>query len=110
MSSKKRYCKQAVPIGSIVNDVLGTYGVSRGVEHKLVFEVWDAIVPLEFKDKCRAVYFRNGKLIIEVKSSPLLQELRCFRQSEFVSLINQEIQRGYSNQNLIVKKIEFKTN
>jgi hypothetical protein len=110
MATKKRYCKQAVPIASIVNDVFGKMGVSRGTEHRIVFDAWNSIVPLKFKDKCRASSFRNGRFIVEVSSSPLMQELRCFRQSEFVSLLNQEIQFNSNNQSLIVKKIEFKSN
>jgi hypothetical protein len=45
-----------------------------------------------------------------VKSAPLMQELKCFRQSEFVLLLNQEIKFNSNNQSLIVNKIEFKSN
>ncbi|MBC8369918.1 MAG: DUF721 domain-containing protein [Planctomycetes bacterium] len=110
MPIKKRYCKQAIPITTIVSDVFGKMGISRGTEHRIVFDSWNAICPPKYKSKCRAASFHNGRFIVEVKSAPLLQELRCFRQSEFVSLINQEIQFNSNNQSLVVKRIEFKSN
>jgi hypothetical protein len=110
MEAKKRYCRQAVPITTIVSDVFGKMGISRGTEHRIVFDAWNSIVPTKFKSKCRASSYYNGRLIVEVKSAPLLQELKCFRQSEFVLLLNKEIQINSNNQSLIVKKIEFKSN
>jgi hypothetical protein len=110
MDIKKRYCRQAIPITTIVSDVFGKMGISRGTEHRIVFDAWDPIVPPKFKNKCRASSFRNGRLIVEVKSAPLMQELKCFRQSEFVLLLNQEIKFNSNNQSLVVNKIEFKSN
>jgi len=110
MDAKKRYCRQAIPITTIVSDVFGKMGISRDTEHRIVFDAWDSIVPPKFKNKCRALSFRNGRFIVEVKSAPLMQELKCFRQSEFVMLLNQEIKFNSNNQSLIVNKIEFKSN
>jgi len=108
MAAKKRYCKQAIPITTIVGDVFGKMGISRGTEYRIVFDAWDSIVPKKFKNKCRALSFRNGKFIVEVKSAPLMQELKCFRQSELVVLLNKEIKFNSNNQSLVVNKIEFK--
>jgi hypothetical protein len=110
MAAKKRYCKEVVHINSIISDVFSKMGVSRGTEHRIVFDAWNSIVPSKFKNKCRALSYRNGRFIVEVQSAPLMQELRCFRQSEFVLLLNQEIRFNTNNQSLFVKKIEFKSN
>ena len=77
MDAKKRYCRQAIPITTIVSDVFGKMGIYRGTEHSIVFDAWDSIVPPKFKNKCRALSFRNGRFIVEVKSTAAMAELFC---------------------------------
>ena len=110
MKQESRYRPEAVPIGDFVNRVFQKYGLSRGSEYRLVFESWDRIVPPEYVGRARAVSFRNGKLIVAVESSPLLEELRGYRMGEFVSLLNQDISIRGEAAYLVVRGIEFRRN
>ncbi len=110
MKSLRRTNAEAVPIGDLVNQVFQKFGLSRGAEYQVVFESWDCIVPPEFIGRARAVSFRNGKLIVAVESSPLLEELKGYRMSEFIQLLNQHIQLSGNATHLIVRGIEFRRN
>jgi len=67
-------------------------------------------VPPEFIGRARAVSFRNGKLIVAVESSPLLEELRGYRAGEFIALLNQDISIRGEATHLVVRGIEFRRN
>lgn len=107
---RERFNPDAVPIGDLVNQVFQKYGLSRGTEHRMVFESWDRIVPPEYVGRAKAVSFRNGKLIVAVESSPLLEELRGYRVGEFVTLLNQDILVRGEATHVVVRGIEFRRN
>lgn len=106
----RRYRPQAEPISDLVNRVVQGMGLSRATEHRRVFDAWEAIVPPEFLGRCHAVAFRGGKLVVAVESSPLLEELRCYRASEFVQLLNERIAGGGDAAHVVVRSIEFRRN
>lgn len=106
----RRYRPQAEPISDLVNRVVQGMGLSRATEHRRVFEAWQAIVPPEFLGRCHAAAFRAGKLVVTVESSPLLEELRCYRASEFVQLINERLAGGGDTAHVVVRSIEFRRN
>ncbi|MDA0667339.1 MAG: DUF721 domain-containing protein [Planctomycetota bacterium] len=110
MKKPSRHNHDAVPIVDIVNQVFQQYGLSRSSEYRLVFESWDRIVPPVFVGRARAVSFRNGKLIVAVESSPLLEELRGYRIGEFIALLNQDISVRGEATHLVVRGIEFRRN
>ena len=109
-AAEKRYRHDAEPIADLVNRVVQKIGLSRGTEHKRVFGAWEAIVPPEFHGRCHAVASRGGRLVVAVESSPLLEELRCYRASEFVALLNQQLASGGDAAHVIVREIEFRRN
>lgn len=109
-SPDERYRHEAEPISDLVNRVVQRIGVSRGTEHKRVFESWDRIVPPEFVGRCHAVAYRGGRLVVAVESSPLLEELRCYRASEFVALLNQQLTSSADAAHVVVRNIEFRRN
>ncbi len=76
--------------------------------HRAVFEAWDSVAPENISGRCRAVSFRNGRLIVKVNSAPLLEELRCFRTGEFLSLINEELGRDETGVVPVIRKVEFR--
>lgn len=49
----------------------------------------DTILPAGQRDHCQVVSFKNGKLLVEVDSSPLFAELSGFRREEMRLAINQ---------------------
>ncbi|MHC4379664.1 MAG: DciA family protein [Planctomycetota bacterium] len=110
MKPKPRHNQEAVSIGDLVNQVFQKYGLSRGAEYRLVFESWDRIAPPEYLGRAKAVSFRNGKLIVAVESSPLLEELRGYRAGEFVALLNQDLSVRGEVTHLVVRGIEFRRN
>jgi hypothetical protein len=107
---KRRYRPRAEPISDLVNRVVQGMGLSRATEHRRVFEAWDAIVPPEFQGRCHAASFRSGKLIVAVESSPLLEELRCYRASEFIQLLNERLVSTADAAHVVVRNIEFRRN
>jgi predicted nucleic acid-binding Zn ribbon protein len=104
--SKRRTNPEAVPVSEIVSRLLQKKGWSRGWEHRAVFEAWEAVVPQTIGSRSRAVSFRNGKLIVVVESAPLLQELRGFRQAEFLSLLNSRLVT--TENSTLVRQLEFR--
>jgi len=96
----------AVPISEIVSQLMQKQGWSRGSEHRAVFDAWHHVVPETISKRSKAVSFRSGKLIVVVESAPLLQELYCFRQSEFLALLNQHLVNH--SDNAVVQHIEFR--
>jgi predicted nucleic acid-binding Zn ribbon protein len=103
---KVRTNPEAVPVSDIVSRLLQQKGWSRGWEHRAVFEAWEKIVPETIGNRSRAVSFRNGKLIVVVESAPLLQELRCFRQAEFLALMNSQLVTTANS--TLVRRLEFR--
>lgn len=97
-----------MPIIDLVNQAFQKHGLSRGTEHRLVFESWARIVPPIYNERCQAVSFRNGRLIVAVQSAPLLEELCGFRIAEFVSLLNQDLSVRGEAAHVIVRAIEFR--
>lgn len=49
----------------------------------------DTVLPASQREHCQVVSFRNGKLLIEVDSSPLFAELSGFRREQMRLSINQ---------------------
>ncbi len=96
---------------TLIREVLGLVmqkrGLGRRAEHRAVFEAWERIVPESIAKRARPVSFRAGRLIVAVASAPLLEELRCFRASEFLQLINRELTGG-DGPHLLVQKVEFR--
>ena len=108
MNQPKRYNPEAVPIIDLVNQVFQKHGLSRGTEHRLVFESWQRIAPPIYHERCKALSFRSGRLIVAVQSAPLLEELCVFRSSEFVSLLNQDLSVRGEAAHVVVRSIEFR--
>jgi predicted nucleic acid-binding Zn ribbon protein len=108
MKAKRKPARNldAVPISEIVSRVMQKQGWSRMSEHRAVFEAWQNVVPKTIGQRTRAVSFRGGRLIVIVESAPLMQELYCFRQSEFLTLLNQYLVNN--SDNAVVQRIEFR--
>lgn len=98
--------RNAVHASEIVTRLLQRQGWGRATEHRAVFSAWEEVVPKTIAARTRAVSFRGGRLLVIVDSAPLMQELQCFRQDQFLSLINHHlVARGDS---VVVRRLEFK--
>lgn len=101
-----RHNAQAVRVGDVLSRLMQKKGWSRGGEHREVFTAWSEVVPTTIGQRTRAVSFRDGRLIVIVESAPLMQELQCFRQAEFLSLLNTRlVARG---QQVTVRQLDFR--
>ena len=54
---KKRFCESPIGVQDILGDVLSTLGVSRKMEHHLVFQVWEELLPQKYKKYCDPIFF-----------------------------------------------------
>lgn len=96
----------AVPASEIISRLMQRKGWSRGGEHREVFAAWEDVVPETIGRRTRAVSFRGGRLLVIVESAPLMQELQCFRQAEFLALLNSRlVARG---EHVVVQRLEFR--
>lgn len=50
-------------------------------------------MPPEIAARTRPLAFRNGVLSVQVRSAPLLEELRCFRRGEVLQRLNHDLAR-----------------
>jgi len=96
----------AVPIREILGRVIQKTGASRSAEHRQVFRGWEKIVPESIASRTRPVSYRNAKLIVIVDSAPLFEEMSCFRQDEFLSLLNGWLSQ--QNVTTTVRNLEFR--
>jgi hypothetical protein len=67
-----------------------------------VFGAWRRTVPRELGDAARPVRFRDGELLVEVRSSAHLHELRTFTGEELRRRLNDALGRDF------VRSIAFK--
>lgn len=84
------------------------HGFVRHAEYKAVFRAWDQVVPLPIRERARPVSFRGGRLIVQVDSAPLLNELTHFRASEFLLLLNKFLGAQVHQPMTLVEKVEFR--
>ncbi len=102
--------RQGKPVlaSEFISRLLHQRGWTRTSEHSAVFATWERIVPKSIAERSRPVSFRSGRLIVVISSAPLLEELRCFRASEFLNLLNKELNAQPESRNVVVRKLEFK--
>lgn len=73
---------------SLLPALMRRFGLAQRIDHSAVAEAWDNCLPVNITERARPTKFRDGVLTVEVSSSPLLDELRCFRTAEFMELLN----------------------
>ena len=105
---ERRRVKKPVAVSDLLAPLARRFGWSRRAAHRAVFDAWDSIAPENISARCRAVSFREGRLIVKVNSAPLLEELRCFRASEFLGLINEELNREKTGVVPVIRKVDFR--
>jgi predicted nucleic acid-binding Zn ribbon protein len=91
----------------VLSRLMHQRGLGRNAEHTAVFAAWGRIVPDTIAQRTRPVSFRAGRLIVAVSSAPLLEELRLFRASEFLQLLNRELSAS-DGPHALVRTVEFR--
>ena len=105
---RARRNSEAIPISDLISRVMQRRGLSRGSEHRMVFDAWNRVVPEAIAARARPVSFRAGRLIVAVASAPLMEELRCFRAGEFLRLLNQNLSQEARAAHVVVRRVEFR--
>jgi predicted nucleic acid-binding Zn ribbon protein len=77
------------PIDEILKRWMKQNHVARRVSDKAIFVRWKEIVGDEIASHTRVVDLDHGELIIEVDSSPLLNELSTYYRSEILESLRQ---------------------
>lgn len=103
---RPRHNRNAEPIASILSRVLHHRGFSSTLAHREVFSAWHRVVPTAVGERTRPVSFRGGVLTVIVESAPLMEELRCFRAGEFLTLLNGELSEAACT--VAVRKVIFR--
>ncbi len=67
-----------------------------------VFEAWKGALDPRLHGRAVPVSFRNGRLVVEVESAPLLQELKNFTGEEHRTRMNEHLG------DQIVRRVAFK--
>jgi hypothetical protein len=76
-----------LPAGDFLRQILKTASRERG---KGAFaEALDQILPEAQRELCQVMGFRDGKLVLEVRSAPLFAELSGFRREDLRRRINE---------------------
>jgi predicted nucleic acid-binding Zn ribbon protein len=77
-------------VGNIIEKVMKDLGIfSRFNEQKSIL-LWDAIVGERIAAKTKALYTREGKLIVEVENSTWMNELQ-FLKGEIIEKLNEKL-------------------
>ncbi|MDA1259214.1 MAG: DUF721 domain-containing protein [Planctomycetota bacterium] len=97
-----------VPLADIVNRAFHRHGWSRSTSHTTVFSSWETILPAEWRERCRPVSFRAGRLIVAVDSSPLLEDMRMFRGATLLGLLNEAIRASGRLPIVEVRALDFR--
>jgi hypothetical protein len=97
-----------VPLADVVNLAFHRHGWSRSSAHGIVFECWDRILPEAWRERCRPVSYRAGRLIVAVDSSPLLEDLRMFRGAALLRVLNEAIRASGRLPIVEVRALEFR--
>lgn len=108
--AKERFKQEPVALGDLMRQATQRLGLGRNQEHDLVFQAWEAIFPEEYRKRMRPTRFHSGCLSIAVSSAPLLEEMRCFRQSDFLALLNDELSRLSNQSSVVVRRLDFRRN
>lgn len=67
--------QKTVLIGEIFKDYLKETGLDQGVLRMKVFDAWDSVVGEKYKEYTMEKYFKDGRLICRISSSPARNQL-----------------------------------
>lgn len=71
-----------------IERLLSTYKLDRGMNEAAVIASWEEIMGSAIARRTRNIFFRNGKLVIQLDSSTLRQELSMGKE-KLKTLLNE---------------------
>jgi predicted nucleic acid-binding Zn ribbon protein len=88
MSSKKN----EKPLKELVNQMLRAYGLGPKLDEMSLVKSWEKVVGSMIAKHTADIFFKEGKLYIELDSAPLRQEL-SYAKSKLVEKLNEEAEK-----------------
>lgn len=108
MTAARARRSEPLPLADLLSRSFHRHGWGRSDAHRVVFDCWAEILPAEQRERCRAVSFRAGRLIVAVDSSPLLEDLRMFRAAALLATLNQAIRASGRLPVVEVRALDFR--
>lgn len=89
MGNKRQKMNQAVPLGNILNELLGSKKRSavRGSDLTRVWSLWEPALGGFIAENAKPAAFKSDILLVHVNSSPWLHQLR-FLKSDIIAKLN----------------------
>ena len=101
VSKKRTSCSTFVPIGSVLNTVIGQYRPMADTALIRVWDIWEEAVGSDVAGYARPAAFKDCILLVHVSNSTWLHHLR-FMEKELLANINGALGGVY------VKTLQFK--
>jgi predicted nucleic acid-binding Zn ribbon protein len=101
MEDKRKNRKEFVHIGSIVNKVFRAARNDADADMIQVWNVWKGVVGSAVAENARPAAFKGNLLLVNVSSSPWLQQLQ-FLKGDIIIRLNQALKQE------LVTEIKFK--
>jgi predicted nucleic acid-binding Zn ribbon protein len=101
MENKRKNRKEFVHIGSIVNKVFQAARNEADADMIHVWNVWKGVVGNAVAENARPAAFKGNLLLVNVSSSPWLQQLQ-FLKGDIIIRLNQALKQE------LVTEIKFK--
>ncbi len=93
--SNEQTLKQAI------NRLLEIYKLDRGVDEASVVASWEELMGAPIARRTRNIFFRNGKLVVQLDSATLRHELNMGKE-KLITLLNEKAGKT------VVKDIEIR--
>jgi predicted nucleic acid-binding Zn ribbon protein len=77
-------------VGSIIDKVMQNLGLSKRYNEQKAILVWEEIVGERIAKRAKALYSRNGTLVVEVENSTWMNELQFLRR-EIIEKLNKKL-------------------
>jgi len=72
-----------------ITRLLSAYKLDRGMDEAAVIASWEELMGAPIARRTRSIFFRNGKLVIQLDSSTLRQELNMGKE-KLKTLLNEK--------------------
>ena len=97
MSQKYRSDKyrrgEPTPLKEAIEQMYATYNLKRKVDENSIITYWDKIMGAPISSRTTKLFFKNKKLIVELSSAPLKQELTLSKH-KILELFAKEVGAG----------------
>lgn len=89
--------KDEKPLKDLVNQMLRAYGLGTKLDEMSLVKSWEKVVGQMIAKHTSDIFFKEGKLYIELDSAPLRQEL-SYAKSKLIDKLNEEAGKKMVNE------------